>query len=559
MTHPVLDATTNRRAFLALLATAAAAAGSGGLLAACSKTPGRGGSATNVDALSGLLPNYKAMSLVKADIAGTPPVANGFLTYPSNLVDAVTDKPGKGGGTIKAMTPWWGPTPPGLDNSSYLKAVADELGVAVDFTVQDGNTYGDKLSAVLGARDVPDLLCVPSWEYGKIPAFVDAVKALFEDLTPFLQGDKVSKYPMLAAFPTGAWQYAVWGGRLYSVPWPTDGPFPWALFYRKDLTDAAGVAAPKTINELYDFGKKLTDQAKGVWAFGAVFDMVQMFHKVPGSEGGWRKKADGTLEHKYETPEYKEALEFTARLFREGLVHPDVIANPKGANEKQLFNGGKIHAYQDGIGAWRGMLSEQLKVTPTFNMQPVPLFSAKGGDPLQWGSEAPIFYTFIKKGVGQARVEELLGVLNWAAAPFGTKEWEAREYGVEGKHFTRGGDGSPIPTDLGRTELANQYGFIVGRTPAIVQTADVPNYVRDLLTYSNTSVKYLEKNPWAGIKLESPSNYSKIGQPTEDKIQDILRGRRPISELDQVVKDWRSGGGDEGRAFLAKALKDNGR
>src|SRR5215510_5250545 len=103
MTQPLFNATTNRRAFLALLATAAAAAGSGGLLAACSKKPSRGGSATNVDQISALLPNYRAMDLVKADIAGSPPVANGFMQYPTNLVDAITTKPGKGGATVKAM------------------------------------------------------------------------------------------------------------------------------------------------------------------------------------------------------------------------------------------------------------------------------------------------------------------------------------------------------------------------------------------------------------------------------------------------------------------------
>ena len=37
----------------------------------------------------------------------------------------------------------------------------------------------------------------------KLPRFTDAVKALFEDLTPTSQGDAVKAYPMLATFPTG--------------------------------------------------------------------------------------------------------------------------------------------------------------------------------------------------------------------------------------------------------------------------------------------------------------------------------------------------------------------
>ena len=559
MEPSLAGAAAKRRHVLGLLGLGAAAFAGGDLLAGCSKEAGSKGSATGGDAIKAVLPNYKPMTAAKPDLAGSGSIPNGYLKYPSNLVQQITDKPGKSGKTIKAMAPWWGPPPPGLGSNAYVDAVNAQLGIQVDTTESDGNTYGDKLSAILGARDVPEVLVAPNWEVDKVARFSDAVKALFEDLTDYLKGDAVNPYPNLASFPTAAWEYSVWGGRLTAVPFPTDGPFAWAMFYRKDLVDAAGMAAPKSIEELYDFGKKMTNASKGVWAFGSVFEMIQRFHGAPGSTvGGWRKKSGGGLEFKYETPEYRAALEYTAKLFKDGLIHPGVVAS-KTADTKQLFNSGKILMYEDGVGAWRGMQGEQIKVTPTFNMQPLPVFGVGGKDPVMQGSEKPIFWSFIKKGLGKERVEEILRVLNWVAAPLGTKEWELREYGVEGKHFTRGPDGSPVPTDLGRKELGSQYNFLVGRVPAIVKTADVPNYVTDLITWSNNTVKYLEKELTAGIKLELPANYSKVIQPTEDKILDVVRNRRPISDLDQIVKEWRSSGGDEGRAFLEKALSDNGR
>jgi putative aldouronate transport system substrate-binding protein len=542
-----------------MLGLGAAAVAGGPMLAGCSKEAGSKGTATKADAIKSVLPHHKPIELLKPDIKGTGPIPDGYLSYPANLVDAIAEKPGSSGKTIKTMAPWWGPTPPGLGKNSYMQAVNAELGIALDASLQDGNTYADKLSAVLGARDVPDLLVAPNWEVDKIARFSDAVKALFEDLTDYLKGDAVNAYPMLATLPTGAWEYSVWGGRLAAVPFPTDGPFALAMFYRKDLADAAGVAAPKTIDELYEFGKKTTNAGKGVWAFGTVFDMVQQYYGCPGVQNGWRRRPDGSLEHKYETPEYRRALEFTARLFKEGLVHPDTVAS-KGADEKQLLKSGKILMYKDGVGAWRGMQSEEQKVLASFNMQPLPVFAAvPGKDPVIWGTEKPIFWTFIRKGLGKERTQELLRVLNWLAAPFGSKEYELREYGVEGKHFTRAADRSPVPTELGRKELGSQYSFLAGRVPAVVSTADTPNYVKDLLAYSNGTIKYLEKEFTAGIKLELPANYSKVLVPTEDKIQDILRGRRPIGDLDQVVKEFRGGGGDEGRTFLEKALADNGR
>src|SRR5262245_2983733 len=183
--------------------------------------------------------------------------------------------------------------------------------------------------------------------------------------------------------------------------------------------------------------------------------MIQMFHKVSRLHDGWRRKDGGGVEFKYETAEYRAALEYTAKLYKDGLVHPDIVAS-KGADAKQLFRSGKIVFMQDGPGAWQGMQADEGKVNPAFNMQAVPVFSATGGDPSVWGSQDPIFYTFIKKNLGKARTEELLRVLNWCAAPFGTKEWELREYGKEGVHFTRDANGAPVATPLAGKEIAFQ-------------------------------------------------------------------------------------------------------
>ncbi|MEU7999153.1 extracellular solute-binding protein [Micromonospora sp. NPDC049060] len=544
---------TDRRSLLRLLGLGAATTMGGATLAGCSKEAGSKGSATKGDAIRSVLPTHKPADLLKPDIVGEGPIPDGYLSYPRSLVDAVTEQPGRGGPPIRSMSPWWGPTPPTLGRNSYLAAVNAKLGVDLDPSLQDGTTYADKLNAMLGARDVPDLLMVPNWEVDKVARFSDAVKALFEDLTDHLKGDSAAKYPYLAALPTGAWEYSVWAGRLYAVPYPTDGVFAYALFHRKDLLDKAGLTAPTSPEELHELGRKLTDPGKGVWAFGSIFDMVQQFF---GCQQTWRKKADGGLEHKFENPAFRAALEFTAKLFAEGLVHPDTVAS-KGADEKQLFKAGKIVMFQDGLGAWQGLQGEQSKILPSFDMQPLPVFGVAGAQPVIWGSEKPIFFTFVKKGAGAERVDELLRVLNWSAAPFGSREFELREYGVEGKHFTRGPDGSPLPSDLGRKELGGQYNFC--RVPVKVKSSDTPNYVQQFLDHCKKDIRLLEKDLFAGIKLELPANWSKIIQPTDDKIRDILRGRRPISDLDQVTKEFLASGGEEGRAFHEKALADNGR
>ncbi|GAA4671582.1 extracellular solute-binding protein [Phytohabitans rumicis] len=551
--------TTSRRNFLGLLGLGAAATAGGPLLAGCSEKPAGTGAAANLDKFAGLLPAQKDPALgISPDVKGTRPVPDGYVKYPGTLVDAITDKPGTSGKAVTAMTPVWGPAPPGYQQSAYLQAVNAELGTPVNFTIQDGNTYADKLNAMFGARDVPELLCVPGWEVGKIPRFDEAAKVLFEDLTDYVKGDAVNAYPMLATFPTGAWRNAIWNQRLYAVPNPSEGPFPWALFTRKDLLDARGLTMPKSLDELLTVAKEVTDPAKKVWAFDDVFAMIQIYHKVPGSKQGWRLKADKTPEFKYETPEYRQALEAMAKIYKDGLVHPDVVAS-KGADANLLFaQAGSIIFKQAGVGFWQGAQAEHQKVNPKLNIQPVPVFSAAGGDPLMWRADEPISYTFVKKGVGKERIEELLRIINWCSAPLGSQEAQLRDYGVEGKHHTKT-PGGPVKTDLAFKEIANQYFFISGRNPVIGPFPDTPHFVPDLLTWSNETVKYLEPDPWDGLKLEMPAAFKGFAVPAEEKFTDVVRGRRPVSDVDSIVQEWKANGGEEARQLLAKALSEAGR
>ncbi len=550
---------SGRREFLNTLGAGAA----GLVVGACGKCTSirkSKGAASNAQQTAAVLPAYHPMELIEPDIRGDGgPIPDGFIRYPmENFRRVVGSKPGRGGRTISAKMAVWGPTPPPLERNAFVQAVNQELGVTVNPTAIDGMNFGNKLSAILGARDVPDIISVPTWEVDKIPRISLAIDALFADLSDHLKGEHVTDYPLLATIRTSAWHDCVWGGKLSAIPFPTDGVFPWAMFYRKDITDQLGIELPTNVDELYRFGKKQTNPKRSVWAFGNMFEMVQMYFQVPGMQGGWRRTAAGGLEYKYETEEYRQALEFTARLFREKLVHPDMVAS-SGADGNQLFRSGRILMAQDGVGAWRDTQRDQSKINPDFNMQPLPLISSPNGDPVAWGSQKPIFYTFVKKGLSRERTQEILRVLDWCAAPFGSFEWEMNYYGVEGKHFKRAADHSPVATDLGREEIKNQFRLISGRAPVLVGSAEVPNYVRDLLEYTKDAVKHLEEDLFEGIKLEMPASYSKIITSTEDKIKDLVRGRRPLSDLDEIVEDWRRTGGNEAREFLEKALSDNGR
>ncbi|GAA2311149.1 extracellular solute-binding protein [Nonomuraea roseoviolacea subsp. roseoviolacea] len=550
---------TTRRGFLGLVGLTAAA----GVLSGCSPPgtprPGTGGAtAAAGDQLKALTPTFVPFDAIKPDLPGTrstlpgvPDISGGFSSYPADPVPALTRKAGRGG-SYKAMTPLWGPPPPGLAANSYFQAVNADIGATLEFQITDGVTYVDKAVARLAARDIPDLMCIPNWEIDKMADFNKAVDQAFEDLTPYLQGDRVKAYPLLANIPTAAWQWSVWNGRLMGVPYPTE-PFPYGLLYRKDLFDRHGWNQnPKTADELYRLGKEITDAKAKRWAFGDIHEMAWPIFKVPQE---WRYEG-GRLVHKYETPEWELMLEWMRKLFAEELIHPSV-AGSKGANEKELIGAGQILVYRDGLGGWKELLQQHRPKNPGFALGVFPVFAHDGGTPIMYHNTAAGLFTFVRKGTPKAQVEELLSILDWCAAPYGTKEYELSNYGVKGRHFTLGSDGVPELTDLGTKEVAYTYGFLGGR-PLYVDWP-FPDATKANLAWQNATFPYIEKTPFDGIRIQRPGKYAGLQVPTEDKFTDIMRGRRPVSDARQIAAEWRRDGGDEARAFYLKVLRDNGR
>ncbi len=113
----------------------------------------------------------------------------------------------------------------------------------------------------------------------------------------------------------------------------------------------------------------------------------------------------------------------------------------------------------------------------------------------------------------------------------------------------------PLPdgvADATHSEFTEQFRMIGGSVPVAVGTSEVPIYVRASLAYANETIEYFEPDLFRGIKLEPPPNYTKLVLTTEEKLKDVVRGRRPLSDVDRIVDDWWRAGGDDGRASFER-------
>jgi putative aldouronate transport system substrate-binding protein len=551
---PNSSSAPSRRTFLTSTAVAAVAvAGGVPLLSACSGSSGSDGGTTTGEAAKKILPTYTARSIVTPDIpsrnGSTPGYTRAIAT--AQLKTAVPQKLGKGS-KVTAMGPFWGSPPKG--DCDWYKAMNEAMGVEFIWQNQDGNVYGEKLGAVLASSSIADVVVVPGWELaGKIPS---AIAAKFEDLGPYLSGDKVKEYPNLAAIPTPAWQRSIFGGKLRGLPMPSSGIPNIVPFYRKDIFDKKGYEAPHSADEFLSLAKEITAPKSKVWACDDMkWSAFNFFGVLSGSEKplGW-KLVDGKLVYRIETEEYLEALEWTRKLYAAGVVHPDAKAQQGDAGNR--FTAGQVLIYNNDISHWSGKMAEQHAQNPKFEIWGMDIFGHDGDDPTLYAGSPAGIWAFVKKGTPEAKIKDILAAANFCASPYGTKEEMLRNWGVEGVHYTIK-NGVPVKTDKGNTELGSTYHFLASAAPVNANPA-FPEVTKAVCEWQQRTGAFVQKTPFYGMQISEPTRYANLGDAFEDLEDDIVRGRKKISDMQQAVSDWRKKGGEQLRDWYKKLLDENG-
>lgn len=545
MTNHVGSYRPSRRDFLLGVSAVAGVAA----LAGCSSGTAAGGAPANPAKVKALLPTQVPgqdyLTPAFPSVNGTPAI---YTTYPKPPLPASVAKAPGNGSTIHAMQPIYGPVPPAGNRLTKAMNAALNANFDVSFVADNSGGYVDKLTAMLAsAQDIPDWTVIPTWS--EPPRFAEAVEARFEDLTPYLSGDNIKKYPNLAALHTNTWKYAVFNGKLMAVPYPNISPTE-LLIYRQDITDKLGLSIPSSTDDLLNFGKAATNARSGRWAFDNLWAALGDVFKVPPM---WRIEGS-KLVSRYETDEYAAALEFNAKLFKAGYVHPDAT-NATG-DLLTRFSAGKTVLVPGNLLGWQQVVKEYGASVPEMHVQGIAPFAADGGAPLLWRPPAARMHNFFRKGTDSAKIEEMLRISNFFAAPYGTREYELKYSGKEGVDFTRDKNGVPITNKQylrdGGTNGA--YYYFGG---AEYSLADVSHrqVMSDMGNWLKNAAKDIQDPAFYGINIIAPADLSGLTQQMTDFEADVFNGRKSVSDLAGARKSWRANGGDKLRDYYAQYLK----
>jgi len=534
--------------------------------------PAAGPTASGNSAANAVYPTYLPGSTgPKPDSpASGPGYDAGFDKFPTNPAKAMPGDPPGAGGTVNIMSIALFPPPAPLAQNPAWQAVNKALNANVEFDVVTQADYPVKLGTVMAGSNMPDLLYIyaPAGSSSTLaaanglPQFLQSQAA---DLTPYLAGDAAKDYPNLAAIPTPAWKNAgcAYQGHLYLIP--IHRYLPGQMFVKNVTVWDAEFGqdyVPKNADDFKRTLLTLTKPQQGFYGIAAAQDSVMhlaTFASIFGAPNGWRLDPGGKLIKDVETAEFKEATAYARDLYASGVFHPDSLTMASNVIARTQFYARKFAIHRDPINGWQDAWRHSLQLSPPFDVRPLPLFPAHDGGKLQhFVTGGHLWATALKKSTPE-RTKELLRIMNWLAAPFGSAEDQLLTFGLKDVDYILDDRGNPSLTPQGNNDANYVPWKYTAQHPFVFFSPDLPNYAKVMADTETLMMPSAVSDPTFG--QISTTNFGKgftLMQTLNSGLVDIVVGRRQMTEYDQLVKDWQTAGGEQIRKEYVESISASG-
>ena len=529
MTSPALTRRT-------LLGTGLAAA-AGAALSGCQTGDGTDGSPGG-GGEQATRPTFVAFDGPEPDLVGDAEIGlpNGYLSYP--------DPPASTGrvplelSAPVSMLMQRNPPVSGRSDNKWWQRLEVDLGAELQVTSVESTQYKAKFQTVTAGDELADLT-----QFVTVPQLPTLLEKMFTDLTPYLSGDKVKDYPNLANHPSAAWDMCTVDGRIWGVTNPrvVAGS---VLMTRGDVLDSKGIDKMPDLSDGEDFldlCREVTDRDKGIFAIGQVPQnwTIPLIMEALGGPNTWTIK-DGVWTSAYESPEFAQALEIVTAMYDEGLFHPNSYTDL--SSTPSWFDAGVTAMFAQNFAIWQG-----LTANAEFPCGAVVMPKWDGGGKATKHLGAPGYGApmGLKKLDDEARIDELLRVLDYVASPFGTEEYLTVNYGVKDRQWKLVDNQVVLDAEIYETEQIPGLIYAGANTAMGLYAPGKPEPTKDAFNYCKEVIPDGIPNPEYGKYSDTAGT---DGEQANVKLNDlmgsIIQGRAKMSEWEAGVKAWKDEAGD---------------
>ncbi|GAA1491267.1 sugar ABC transporter substrate-binding protein [Brachybacterium sacelli] len=482
------------------------------------------------------LPTYRPLEGLTPDLPGSSEgLHDVYLTVPDQLLTTTTAEPITSG-TITGLTQTFQTPPPPMDRNPFWQRLNSALGGVFDLDVVVDD-YPSKFATTLASGNLPDLMWVPPNQ--GIPNVGPMLEAAFTDLTDYLAGDAVLEYPNLAALREDSWRTAVVNGRIWGAPIPST-PFGQVYVGNPAVWQEVDGFRAESATQFLEKCRELSIPGRR-WALEPflpnAFHMIGEWFGVPN---GYRVEEDRSLTAAQQTDEYLEALEFARELFASGAFYPDFNL----AEAPQLLANGTLSAL---VSVGPSGAAETRQDDPELRGDIlIPFPAVEGRIPTYDMGYGTVGFTPFRKTDDEARIRELLSVIDYLSAPFGTTEFMQVNWGTEGKEYTVE-DGNYVLTKEGSQNVPGlQSALEIMAAGEGVIYNPIPDDSRYIYEREQELLPLAQKSPTKG--LYSPTD-SRVGTTIKTRLDEardeVIQGRATMDHFTAALREWEEEGGKQ--------------
>jgi putative aldouronate transport system substrate-binding protein len=476
-------------------------------------------------------------------------------------------------------------------NTPANRLTRDALGIFPKAAFTYTTDYDTKMLAAMADQSLPDVFFLNPALYGR---FLQA--GALEDITDIWNSTASAKLKEYAAAYDGRIiRSAMVNGRMMGVPGGAkfEAQDNMLVYYRKDIFDRLGLAAPDTI-ETFEAALRATQQEfasdpawVGLPGNRTMITWINSFDIFFGPTGAipsigrtdiriWVKGQDGKLIYGSVDERIKPVLEMLATWYKDGLIDREFYTRDESKSTEPIAAGktAMFVAPSWGIG-WPGGLTAQNvpEAEWAVTLPPTDRNGKRG-----WLETNPT-YGYIngfRKGVEPEKVEAIIQHLNWALE--NSIAWrENNLYGFDGYDWTYDAENAAYVIKNNRPGAYLKSFLADSNTWGgynLKNSTDFVNYGLELAKGGGAGLNGWQQalatqfsDPKPGEKDTVPLVSSVAGQgiyteyygpPTStmaargaqlDKLEQetftaIITGSKPLSAFDEFITQWKRLGGD---------------
>lgn len=495
-------------------------------------------------------------------LSDDPLVPNAY-TKPLTPEKMYDSAPGNGG-PVSVLIMSYNPPPNDKANNPWWQELETRLNVQWDALITPQASYGERATTLIASGDMPDLFYINAGQT-QAPLLRYVTEGAFLDLTEYLTPDELQNYPSLAKYLDIHWEAATLDGKIYGVPNP-QRKAPQLPFYRNDWSKQVIGGVPTNATEVHDMlvGMSTKDPDGNVnndtWGI-AMYDtywsigLIDRMFNVPNI---W-KVDNGSFVRDFETQEWRDYLEYVRVLWEDGAYHPD--ATGMGFSDAlSMFTSGRGGTFTDG---WKifgpdGYLAMIHKYQPDATADYLLPPGVDGGQGVAYNGTGTFGVAAIPVTVTDPdRVRELLRIVDYLSAPYGTEEYMFLQYGIEGVHYEINDNGFPVTNDRRMADWGQLTSYIGGPLPVHIDpvTPLLGPYMADL---DRKALEIGIDDPAANLFSPTAiSDTSGTDQGLTDARNDFVLGRGSMADIDAAIEAWKNANGEQIRRELEDAWAAN--